>query len=101
MQQQVNEIITFRLRSTLQFSFLSFYSSEKQLAHLCLYQIDCHKARMNKSNVSLYFLFVYNSRVASYQKKLPTKCNEGYVENIQREFPDGIPTPKTLCSVDR
>lgn len=48
------------------------------------------------------FLFVYNSRVASFHKKLLTKYNEEeYVENIQREFPDGIPTPKTLCSADR
>lgn len=48
------------------------------------------------------FLFVYNSRVASLQKKLPLKCNdEEYLGNTQREFPDDIPTPKTLHSADR
>jgi len=44
---------------------------------------------------------VYNSTVASF-RKLATKWNEEeYAENLQREFPKGIPSPRTLSSVVR
>lgn len=51
-----NEIIIFHLRSALQYNLRSFYPRENEPVHLCLYQIDCIKARMNRGNLSLYFL---------------------------------------------
>lgn len=61
-----NEIIIFGLRSTLEFSLLSVYS--KELAHLCLYQIDYYSK--NEKGQCVYFLVCVQQQSCIIPKKV-------------------------------